>query len=374
MHPQTLAIHAGQEPDRETGAISASIHPSTTFERDPDGGFSRGYFYSRHSNPNRLTLENTVAQVERGAGAVALSTGMAAIMSVLQTLKPGDHVLAPDDMYFGVRNLHGKVMARWGLELSAVDMTDLDAVRAALRPNTRMLWLESPSNPQVKVVDVAALAAIAREAGCVSCADNTWATPVLQRPLELGCDLVLHSATKYFGGHSDAMGGIVVAREADDTLTRLQEIQQEGGAVLAPFDSWLIQRGIHTLHCRVRMQCENARAVVAALGDMAGVEAVHFPGLSTHPGHEIATRQMDDYGAMLAFEVAGGAEAAMAAAARLRLIRRATSLGGTHTLIEHRHSIEGKVTVAPPGLLRMSIGLEHPTDLIDDLRQALDPG
>lgn len=371
MHLETRAIHAGQEPDPATGAITAPIHPSTTFERDADGGFSRGFQYTRYGNPNRNAFEKCVSSLEGGAGAAAFGSGMAAIMSVLQTLQPGDHVVAPDDLYFGVRHLQQKLFRRWGLQITTVDLTRPDQVRAAMTPATRLLWSESPSNPLVKVCDVQMLADIAHESGAQLCVDNTWATPVLQRPFELGADLVVHSATKYLSGHSDVLAGVVVTHRLDETFERLVDIQSEGGAVPSPFDCWLIQRGLQTLPCRVRTQCAGAAQIAQALAANRQVEAVFYPGLADDPGHEIASRQMADYGAMLSFCVRGGEAGAMRAAGGLELIRRATSLGGTHSLIEHRASIEGPDTMAPPGLLRLSVGLEHPDDLIADLQQAL---
>ncbi len=371
MRMETQAIHAGQAPDSATGAITPPLHTSTTFERDPDGEFHRGYIYSREDNPNRQTLEHCVSVLEGGVGGAAFATGMAAIMSVLQTLQPGDHVIAPDDLYFGVRNLQQKLFGRWGLQISTVDMTNLDAVRKAITPATRMIWTESPSNPLVKVVDLRALADIAHEAGALCCCDNTWGTPVLQQPIKLGADLVVHSATKYLGGHSDAMGGLVISAREDDTFGRLRDVQREGGAVLSPFDSWLIQRGLHTLVCRVKTQCANAMTLASALAEHPGVQRVHYPGLVSDSGHALARQQMSDFGGMLSVCVDGDAGTAMQVTAKLKLVRRATSLGGTHTLIEHRASIEGAQTMAPPNLLRLSVGLEHPLDVLEDLQQAL---
>ncbi len=371
MKFETRAIHAGQPVDETTGAIAQPIHPSTTFAREANAD-GEGFFYTRCGNPNRRALEQCVASLEGGVDAAAFGSGMAAIMTALQALDPGDHVIAPDDLYFGVRNLHRELFTRWGLAVTTVDMTDLDAVAAAVRPNTRMLWTETPSNPLVKVTDISAVADIAAKAGALCACDNTWATPVLQRPLELGCELVMHSCTKYLGGHSDVLGGVLVSATDSEFFQRVRAIQEEGGAVPSPFDCWLILRGVQTLPLRVRAQCDNAAAIATMLSEHPNVERVFYPGLASDPGHGIATRQMDRFGAMLSFCVKGGADEAMALANGLALIPHATSLGGTHTLIEHRASVEGKASMAPDNLLRLSVGLEHVDDIVDDLRQGLE--
>ena len=371
MKLETLAIHAAQEPESATGAISPSIHLSTTFERDPDGEFRRGYDYVRSGNPNRDALEACLTQLEGGSATAAFSSGMAAIAAVLQALDPDDHVLLPDDCYYGVRALTQGPLRRWGLAYSTVDMTDLDQVREAMRPNTRMVWVETPSNPLVKLVDIAAVADIAHAGQALCGADNTWATPVLQRPLSLGADVVMHSSTKYFGGHSDVMGGTVTVAEEGGLFERIRESQTHAGAVLGPFDSWLTLRGIQTLAYRIRAQCDHASRLAEFLAQQPTVREVYYPGLTTSPYFDLCRSQMSAPGGMLSFCVSGGHDAAMGLAAKLQLIRRATSLGGTHTLIEHRASIEGPDTQAPPDLLRLAVGLEHPDDLIEDLAQAL---
>ena len=297
---------------------------------------------------------------------------MAAATALLQTLEPGSHVLIPDDVYYGVRNLLENVFANQGLHYSTADFTDLEAVRAALRPNTRLIWAETPSNPLLKITDLAGLARLAREIGARLVVDSTWAPPPVQRPLDLGADLVLHSLTKYLSGHSDVMGGALIAREADDFFARIRMIQQTAGAVLDPFSAWLTLRGLRTLAVRIQRQCENARRLAAFLRDHPRVKRVYYPGLPDHPGHEIARRQMRDFGAMLSFEVDGDAAQALAVAARTRVFMRATSLGGTESLIEHRASIETPPTRTPPNLLRLSVGLEHVDDLLADLSQALE--
>jgi cystathionine gamma-synthase len=368
---ETMAVHAGTSRDPVTGAVMPPIHLSTTFERSPDGSFPSGYAYIRDANPNRRALEAALTQLEQGASSVAFASGMAATMAVFQSLAPGDHVVAPLDAYFGTAKLLRDHFVPWGLEASFVDMTDLAAVRAAMRANTRLVWTETPSNPTIAVTDLGAIVAIAKTAGALTACDNTWATPFLQRPLVLGMDLVMHSTTKYLSGHSDVMGGIVVTREAGPLADRLRALQVAGGAVPAPFDAWLTLRGIRTLPWRMRAHCSNARTVAAFLAEHPGVERVHYPGLSRDPGYALASKQMTDAGGMLSFVVPGGRARAFEVAARLRVFTRATSLGGPESLVEHRASIEGERTRAPEGLLRLSIGLEHPDDLVADLAQAL---
>ena len=371
MHFETLAVHAGASPDPATGAVVPAIQLSTTFQRSPDGSFPSGYEYIRDANPNRQALELAMASLEGGAAAVAFASGMAATMAVLQTLAPGDHVVAPLDAYFGTSKLLREHFSPWGLQVSFADMTDLSAVRAALRPTTRLIWTETPSNPTIAVTDLQAVAALAKSAGALTACDNTWATPFLQRPLALGIDLAMHSTTKYLSGHCDVMGGVVVTREVGPLAERLRAVQVHGGAVPSPFDSWLVLRGIRTLPWRMRAHCSNAAAVAAFLSQHPGVERVHYPGLRSDPGYQVASRQMAASGGMLSFVVPGGRPSAFAVAARLRLFARATSLGGPESLVEHRASVEGPGTRAPEGLLRLSIGLEHPEDLIADLSQAL---
>lgn len=370
-HIETVAVHAGIEADPATGAVAPGIHPSTTFERAPDGSYPHGHIYSRTSNPNRQALEDSLSALEGGAACVAFSSGVAAAMAVFQGLRPGDHVLAPDDVYHGVRRLLRETFVPWGLAVTFADLSDLDAVRAGLRPETRLVWVETPSNPLLKITDIDAVAALAHEAGARCVVDNTWATPVLQRPLALGADAAMHSTTKYLGGHSDVLGGAVVFRTEDDFTARVRALQQNGGAVPSPFDCWLVLRGIRTLPYRVRAHAENAARVAAFLTEHPAVEAVHYPGLPQHRGYEAAARQMTLPGGMISVQVRGGREAAMAVAAKVEVFTRATSLGAVESLIEHRASVEGPDSSTPANLLRLSIGLEHPDDLIADLAQAL---
>lgn len=370
MKIETLAVHAGHAVDSSTGAVSAPIQLSTTFERDVDGGYARGHMYTRNSNPNRSALEQGVSALEGGDAAAAFASGMGAAMALFQALAPGDHVLAHVDAYYGMTRLLREFFLHWGLQADFVDMSDIDVVRKAMRPNTRLAWAETPSNPLLKVVDLAAVAQVVRAGGARCVCDNTWA-PIIQRPFDLGMDLVLHSTTKYFGGHCDVLGGIIVAKKKDEFFERVQRIQCVGGAVPSPFDCWLILRGMRTLPWRMRAHCENAMKVATFLATHRNIASVHYPGLPSHPGHDIAARQMSMFGGMLSVEVKGGRAAAMAAAAKTKLFTRATSLGGVESLIEHRASIEGPSTTAPEGLLRLSIGLEHADDLIEDLDQAL---
>ena len=372
MRIETLAVHAGTQVDPATGAVTPAIHPSTTFEREPDGSFPRGHIYARSSAPNRGALEACLSALEGGADALAFASASAATAAVFQALAPGDHVVAPTDAYFGTGKLLREVFAGWGLETTFVDMTDLEAVERAVRRTTRLVWAESPSNPLWKVSDLAGIGAIARAAGALFVVDNTTATPVLQSPFTHGADLIVHATTKYLGGHGDVLGGAVVARERGPLLDRLRLMQTAGGAVPSPFDCWLVLRGIRTLPYRVRAKSEHALRLASVLAEHPRVRAVHYPGLASHPGHEIARRQMAMFGGMLSVQIAGGADAAMAVAAKVRIFTRATSFGGTESLIEHRASIEGPGTTTPPDLLRVSVGLEHPEDLLADFRQALD--
>jgi cystathionine gamma-synthase len=376
MRFETLAIHADHESDPATGGVAPPLHLSTTFERQPDGSYPHGYVYIRTENPTRDALERLLAALEAGEGgaqleAAAFASGSAATAAVFQALAPGDHIIAPQDVYHGTANLLRTVFGPWGLETTFVDMSDSAAIAVALRPTTRLIWIETPSNPLLKITDIAGVSAIARQAGATLAADNTWATPALQHPFDLGADLAIHSTTKYLGGHSDTLGGVVVGRAGDPLTARVRALQKATGGVMAPFDAWLTLRGTRTLAYRMRGHSEHALAVARYLASHAEVEAVHYPGLETHPGHAVALRQMALPGGMLSVQIKGGEAAAMAVAARARVFTRATSLGGVESLIEHRASIEGPQSTTPRNLLRLSIGLEHSDDLIADLAQAL---
>jgi cystathionine gamma-synthase len=367
----TLAVHSGRRPDPATGAVAPPIHLSTTFERGADGGYPSGFSYSREDNPNRKSLEECLAALEGGTEALAFSSGLAGATALIQGLEPGDHILAPDDVYYGLRKVIGGVFGKWNIGVTYVDMTDPAAVRAAVTPATRLVIAETPSNPLLKITDLAAIARIAREAKAISVCDGTFATPVLQRPLELGIDMVMHSTTKYTAGHSDVLGGALVTKFPNYLFERARNSQRYGGSAPSPFDCWLTLRGVSTLPLRVRAMSESAARVAAFLRAHPAVTAVHYPGLEGHPGHETAKRQMSSFGGMLSFEVGGGRDAAMALSLRMRIFTRATSLGGTHSLVEHRASVEGPSSRTPQGLLRLSIGLESVDDLLDDLRSAL---
>jgi cystathionine gamma-synthase len=370
MKIETLAVHAGHTIDPATGAVSAPIHLSTTFERDVEGTYSRGFMYTRNNNPNREALERGVSMLEGGEAAAAFGSGTAAAMALFQALTPGDHVLAHVDAYYGTSRLLREIFLRWGLEADFIDMSNLEEVKKALRPRTKLAWAETPSNPLLRIVDLAAVAEIVHGAGAFCVCDNTWA-PVLQRPFDLGSDLILHSTTKYFGGHCDVAGGIVVAKKESEFFQRVRVIQYSGGAVPSPFDCWLILRGMRTLPWRMRAHSENGMKVAEFLAQHHKVQGVHYPGLRSHPGHEIARRQMSMFGGMLSFQFNGGGEAALSVAAKTKIFTRATSLGGVESLIEHRASIEGPGTTSPENLLRLSIGLENVDDLMEDLDQAL---
>jgi cystathionine gamma-synthase len=371
MRIETLAVHAGHEPDPTTGAVTPPIHLSTTFERDIDGSYRAGLVYSRYANPNRAALEQCLTALEGGAGAACFASGSAATTAVFQALEPGAHVIAPDDAYFGTTKLLRDLFGPWKLEMTTVDMTDLACVEAAMRPSTRLVWVETPSNPLLRVVDIAALARLAhsRSASCV--VDNTWASPVLQRPLDLGADVSMHATTKYLGGHSDVLGGALIWGADGPLAQRLRTIQASAGAVPSPFECWLTLRGVRTLPWRMRAHSSNASALATYLTSHHRIECVHYPGLPDHPAHLIAKRQMSDFGGMLSLQVRGGRDAAMRVAGKLRVVTRATSLGGTESLIEHRASVEGPGSRAPENLLRVSVGLEHIDDLIEDFDQAL---
>jgi cystathionine gamma-synthase len=372
MKIETLAVHAGREPDPATGALREPIQLSTTFERDADGSYPRGYYYSRTSNPNRSSLERALAALEGGADAVAFASGSAATLAAFSLAAPGGRIVCSSDCYHGTAKQLRELLPKWGLTAEFIDTTDTTAVARALESPAAMLWVETPSNPLLRVSDIAALAALAHERGVLFACDNTFASPILQRPLDLGADLVMHSTTKYLGGHSDVLGGALIVRENGAVRDRLRDFQGTGGGVPSPFDCWLVLRSLATLPLRVRAQAASAAAIAGFLDSDSRVERVYYPGLVTHPGHALASRQMHDgFGAVVSFQVPGSAAEAMRVAARTRIFTRATSLGGVESLIEHRASMEGPQSRTPQNLLRTSIGLEATSDLIADLDQAL---
>jgi cystathionine gamma-synthase len=371
MKIETRAVHAGRRPEAGSRDVIPAIHVSTTFEKAEDGSLPGGYLYGRTNNPNRAMLEETLASLEDGAAALAFSSGSAATLALFQSLAPGDHVIAPDDAYYGTGVTLKSHLAPWGLKFTLVNMLDLGEVERAVTPTTRLIWSETPSNPLINITDIRAVAAIAKKAGALLACDNTWATPVLSLPLALGADVVMHSVTKYLSGHSDVTAGALIFKEAGAHFEKVRCFQREGGAVPSPFESWLTLRGLQTLPWRVRAHCENAQRVAEFLTRQPKIEAVHYPGLASHPGHRIAAAQMSGFGGMMSIQVKGGQAEAFRLAASTKLFTHATSLGGPHSLIEHRASVEGTATRAPANLLRLSIGLEHPDDLIADLEQGL---
>jgi cystathionine gamma-synthase len=374
-HFETRAIHAGQPPDPATGAVVTPISLATTFAQS-EVGEHQGYEYARSSNPTRAALEACLADLEGASRGLAFASGLAAEDAVLRTLRPGDHVIIPNDAYGGTFRLVARVHGEAGLQWSAVDLTDLDALAAAWRDTTRMVWIETPTNPLLTIVDIEAVARLAHDRGVRVVVDNTFATPYLQQPLDLGADVVVHSTTKYLGGHSDVVGGFLACRD-DEIGDELAFLQNAAGGVPGPLDCYLVLRGLKTLAVRMDRHCENAAAVAAALEDHPAVARVLYPGLPAHPGYEIAQRQMREFGGMVSFTLRGGEEAALRVASATRVFTLAESLGAVESLIEHparmtHASVAGSPLAVDPGLIRLSVGLETLTDLIDDLRQALD--
>jgi cystathionine gamma-synthase len=375
MRFETKAIHAGQDPEPAYGAVNVPIYQTSTFAQ-PDVAEPRGYEYARTGNPTRTALEEALGALE-GGRALCFSSGMAAESTVLSLLEPGDHVVLANDVYGGTYRLLSQVTGRWNLEFGVADLTDLEALGSAMRDTTKVVWVETPTNPTMKIVDIGAVARVAHDAGARCVVDNTFASPYLQRPLELGADAVVHSTTKYLGGHSDAIGGAVVVGAGDDeTYDRLAFLQNAVGAVTGPMDCFLVLRGVKTLALRMRAHCLGAQAVAEVLADHPKVERVYYPGLPAHPGHDVAARQMSGFGGMVSFE-ATSEEIALDVCRHTKLFALAESLGGVESLIEHparmtHLSVAGSELAVSPRLVRLSVGIEHPDDLIADLRTALD--
>ncbi|MBB5786066.1 cystathionine gamma-synthase [Jiangella mangrovi] len=373
---ETRAIHAGQDPDPRTGAVITPIYATSTYAQDGVGGLREGYEYSRTANPTRTALEECIAALEGGVRGLAFASGMAAEDTLLRTvLKPGDHVVIPDDAYGGTFRLVSKVFEPWGIGWTAAPVTDTAAVRAAIRPETKVIWIETPTNPLLSVADIAGLASVARDAGVLLVVDNTFATPYLQQPLALGADVVVHSTTKYCGGHSDVVGGVLVV--ADAALgEELAYHQNAIGAVAGPFDAWLVLRGLKTLAVRMDRHCDNAERVVQLLERHPRVSQVLYPGLPGHPGHDVAVKQMSRFGGMVSFRLADGEQAALDVCNRAKLFTLGESLGGIESLIEHpgrmtHASTAGSQLEVPADLVRLSVGIETIDDILADLGQAL---
>ncbi len=369
----TAAAHALGWDDPATRSVIPPIYLTSTYIRDPDNQYRTGWSYGRPHNPTHEVAERLLSHLEGGAGAMLFSSGMAAATAVFLALRPGDHVVAPKVMYWGLRHWLMGFATEWGLQVEFVDAGDLGAIKTALRPGkTKLLWLESPANPTWVITDIAAAAELAHKADARIAVDSTVAAGLLTNPIKLGCDLVMHSATKYLNGHTDVVAGALVTATADEFWSRLVALRTSNGAILGPVEAWLLLRGMRTLPLRVERACRNALAVAERFAHDPRVSTVLYPGLPSHPGHAIAARQMrGGFGGMLSIRVTRGEEAAVSTAARVKLWKRATSLGGVESLIEHRASIEGAGSPAPPDLLRLSAGIEDAQDLIDDLDQAL---
>jgi cystathionine gamma-synthase len=373
-HPATMAAQALGWIDESTKALIPPVHPATTFIRDPDNQYRAGYSYGRPTNPTFVQPEALLTRLEGGAACLTFASGMAAATAVFLALRPGDHVVAPQVMYWGLRNWLKSSAAERGVVVDFADASATDALAAAVQPGrTKLIWIESPANPTWAITDIATAAEIAHGAGAHLAIDSTVATPVLTRPIELGADIVMHSATKYLNGHSDVVAGALVAARHDELWERIATIRTGNGAILGSFEAWLLLRGMRTLHLRVERCCRTAQAIAEHFDSHRRIVALLYPGLPNHPGHAVAGRQMlGGFGGMLSIRVAGGESAAIAAAARVTVWKRATSLGGVESLVEHRASIEGPGSPAPPDLLRLSVGIEDASDLIGDLEQALE--
>ena len=372
MKKETQAIHATNLVDENAGAIATPIFLSTTFARDADGSYPKGHMYSRNSNPNRDALEKGLAILEGGAKAFAFGSGLAAVSAVFQCMKSGDHVLMPAVGYYASMKLAEEIMGPWGLQMSQVDMEDLDAIKAAIQPNTKLIWVETPTNPLLGISDIQAICTLAHSQGLFVGVDNTIATPILQNPISLGADIVMHATTKYIGGHSDVLGGSIIMREENDWSARLKRVQILMGATQNPLDCYLLARGLKTLPLRMREHSASALTLAQKLEKHITIEKVHYPGLISHPQHELAKRQMPNgFSGMISIQIKGDEANARKVAAKLKLFQQATSLGGVESLVEHRRSIEGPDSKTPGNLLRLSIGLEHVDDLWEDLDRGL---
>jgi cystathionine gamma-synthase len=372
MKKETQAIHATNLVDETAGAIATPIFLSTTFSRDADGSYPKGHMYSRNSNPNRDALEKGLAILDGGAKAFAFGSGLAAVSAVFQCLKSGDHVLMPSVGYYASVKLAEEIMGPWGLQMNQVNMEDLDAIRAAIQPNTKLIWVETPANPLLGISDIQAISSLAHTQGIKVAVDNTMATPILQNPIQLGADIVMHATTKYIGGHSDILGGAIIVRDDDEWSARLKRVQILMGATQNPLDCYLLARGLKTLPLRMREHSASALVLAQRLEKHSAIEQVHYPGLPSHSQHELAKRQMPHgFSGMISIQIKGDEANARRVASNLKLFQQATSLGGVESLVEHRRSIEGPDSKTPGNLLRLSIGLEHIDDLWEDLNSSL---
>ncbi len=371
MKPETTAIHAHKTKTPLTGDVTSPIHLSTTYLRGEDGGYPGGHMYSRVSNPNRTALENVITALEFGADTCAFSSGNTAGMAVFQALKPGSHIIAPDDMYWGFKKQLMTIFAET-LSFDFIDLTAVDQIALHIKPNTVLIWAETPSNPLLKITDIEALGEIAKQHQLIFAVDSTFASPILQNPIVLGADIVMHSTTKYIGGHSDVLGGSLTFAKKNQLWEKVKNIQETGGAVPSPFDCFLLLRSIKTLAYRIKGHCENAEKLADYLVKHPNVEGVFYPGLSSHPQHDIVKKQMRGFGGMLSILTKGDANYARSVVNDVKIFAQATSLGGVESLIEHRASVEGPTTKTPQNLIRISVGLENIEDLIADIAQALD--
>lgn len=370
MQTETIAIHAGNLTRSITGDVTPPISLSTTFFRDEEGGYPGGHMYSRVSNPNRSALEKVMADLEKGADACAFSSGNTAGMTLFQALPPGSHIIAPDDMYWGFKKQLQSIFEGI-LTIDFIDLTTTSTLESYIKSNTVMIWVETPSNPLLKITDLKLIAAIAKKHQLIFACDSTFASPCFQNPILLGADIVMHSSTKYIGGHSDVLGGVLITATKNEFWDKIRSIQQIGGAVPSPFDCFLLLRSIKTLPYRMRGHAENGMALAKYLAEHPKVETVYYPGLPSHPQHQIAKKQMSAFGGMLSILIKGDAANAKRVVNKVKLFAQATSLGGVESLIEHRASVEGPDTKTPQNLIRISVGLEHADDLIADLEQAL---
>ncbi|MFN0082164.1 MAG: trans-sulfuration enzyme family protein [Ferruginibacter sp.] len=369
---ETIAVHGGHNEQVSGSDIVQPIHLSTTFKRRANGTLN-DYVYSRAGNPNRLTVENKIAALEEATNAIAFSSGLAAVNALFENiLEPGSHIIIPDDCYHGTRYLMDKFFSRWQVSYSETDMTVIENIERLIQRNTKLIWLETPSNPQLKIANIKAIVALAAKHNITTACDNTFATSILQKPLQMGIDYVMHSSTKFFSGHSDILGGVVCTNHTNETANNIREYQATAGAVPSPFDCWLLNRSLATFPLRLAAQCSNAAIIAAFLQSHSGIEKVFYPGLASHPNHDIAKQQMTNgFGSIISVLVKGGLQEALNVAGKLKIFKHATSLGGVESLVEHRKTAEGKHPISPENLLRISVGIENVNDLVDDLENAL---